>query len=137
MLLLLLFCQFDVVSLMMQYTPSPLLTLPNLPDASSAQSMGIDMHLERMVELLCQEEEERDPKDPGSMVGGECRRGGTCWVESVGVKSAGGSTVDGRNLFSTSCMMGSVLVSPARVLVWSLCCNIRYWTLSTPLGRVM
>ena len=33
--------------------------------------MGIDVHLDHMVELLCQEEEERDPKDPGSMVGGE------------------------------------------------------------------
>ena len=37
--------------------------------------MGIDMHLDRMVELLCQEEEERDPKDPGSMVGERVQAG--------------------------------------------------------------
>ena len=87
-----------------------IVTLPNLADASSAQSMGIDMHLGQMVELLCQEEEERDPKDPGSMVGGE------------------------KLLLSMRCTM--VVFSLARVLVWSLCCNIRYWTLSTPLQRV-
>jgi len=30
--------------------------------------MGIVTHLDSMVELLCKEEEERDPRDPGSMV---------------------------------------------------------------------
>ena len=61
-------CQLDVVTVI---EPPSIVTLPNLSDASSAQSMGIDMHLGHMVELLCQEEEERDSKDPGSMVGGE------------------------------------------------------------------
>jgi len=36
-------------------------------DTSSVQSMGIVTHLDNMVELLCKEEEERDPRDPGSM----------------------------------------------------------------------
>ena len=65
--------------------------------------MGIDVHLDHMVELLCQEEEERDPKDPGSMVGGDWKVRG------------GGEGGEGELLLSMSCMMGRVLVSPVRV----------------------
>ena len=35
------------------------------------QSTGIKQHLEQMADLLCQEEEEKDPRDPGAMVSGD------------------------------------------------------------------
>ena len=34
----------------------------------TVQSTGIKQHLEQMADLLCQEEEEKDPRDPGAMV---------------------------------------------------------------------
>ena len=42
----------------------------SLTTASSdtVESTGITGHLELMVELLCAEEEERNPLDPGTMV---------------------------------------------------------------------
>lgn len=38
-------------------------------DAATVEAGGIAERLEQMVDLLCQEEEERDHRDPGTMVG--------------------------------------------------------------------
>lgn len=35
---------------------------------STVESTGVVSHLDMMVELLCSEEEERNPADPGTMV---------------------------------------------------------------------
>ena len=41
---------------------------------SSVSATDIPQHLEAMVELLCDEDSQKDTQDPGTMVGGEQHR---------------------------------------------------------------
>ena len=74
------------------------------------QSTGIKQHLEQMADLLCQEEEEKDPRDPGAMVSV-----GTLRIVGVCLKTSPHS----------------------RVLAWSSSYDTRSWTPSTLQAALM